>query len=120
MATEMRSADELVRRILIDPQTLEKVKADPATELLKLAKDVSQDMPSGAALESDVFIYRMVVAIIGVVAIIAVIGAILVVAIPHPPDLNSLSNALLTAMVSISSASIGALAGLLSPVSFRR
>jgi hypothetical protein len=118
MATEMRSADELVRRILIDPQTLERVRADPATELLKLAKDVGQDMPSSPALESDVWIWRMVIGVIGVVAIVAVIGAILVV-IPGVPN-NANATALLTAMVSITSAAIGAFAGLLSPVSFRR
>lgn len=117
MAREVRSADELVRRILSDPQTWEKIQADPTTELLKLAQGVGEDMPPRPPLESDVFIYRMVVAVIGIVAIVAVIGAISVVLFAKPGTTDQ--TALLTAMVSISSASVGALAGLLSPVAFR-
>lgn len=114
MPKEVRSADELVRRILADPQTWQKVKENPTTELLQLAKDVGEDMPASPPLESDVFIYRMVVAVIGIVAIVAVVGAILVVALK-----GDLATPLLTALVSISSAAIGALAGLLSPMGFR-
>lgn len=115
MAKEMRSADELVKRILSDPKTWESIQADPSTQLLKLAKEVGEDLPPTPPLESDVFIYRMVVIVIGVVAVLAVSGAILVVVL-------NVSDAtpLLTALVSISSAAVGALAGLLSPVSFRR
>ncbi|MCU0489757.1 MAG: hypothetical protein MUE67_12505 [Anaerolineales bacterium] len=115
MAKDYRSADELVKRILADPKTWERIQADHATELLRLAKEVGEDIPPTPPLESDVFIYRMVVAVIGAVAIVAVIGAILVVAL----DVSE-STPLLTALVSISSAAIGALAGLLSPMGFRR
>lgn len=115
MTSELRSADELVKRILSDQQTWEKIQANPTGELLKLAREVGQDVPSRPPLETDVFIYRMVVAVIGIVAIVAVVGAILVV-VRSVPD----STPLLTALVSISSAAIGALAGLLSPMSFRR
>lgn len=115
MAKEMRSADELVRRILSDPKGWEKIQADPSTELLKLAKEVGDDMPPSPPLESDVFIYRLVVIVIGAVAVLAVTGAILVVVF-NASD----ATPLLTALVSISSAAVGALAGLLSPVSFRR
>jgi hypothetical protein len=115
MAKEIRSADELVKRLLSEPELWAKVQTDPAKELLRLAKDVDVDMPAGSALETDIMIYRMVVVVIGLVAILAVTGAILIVVF-------NVSDAapLLTALVSISSAAIGALAGLLSPVSFRR
>jgi hypothetical protein len=116
MAPELRSADELVKRILSDPQEWEKVQSNPATELLKLAKEVGQDLPPRPPLESDVIIYRMVVGVIGLVAIVAVIGAILSVTVGEG---RADSTALLTALVSISSAAIGALAGLLSPMSIR-
>lgn len=117
MAPQTRSADELVKRLLSDPNTWQAVQDNPTTELLRLAKEVGQDPEFRPALESDVFIYRMVVAVIGVVAIVAVIGAIYAVI----NGTNAVdSTALLTALVSISSASIGALAGLLSPMSFRK
>jgi hypothetical protein len=118
MAKEVRSAEELVHRILSDPVTWQKVQESPATELLRLAREVGDDMPPSPPpppLETDIVIYRLVVGVIGVVAVLAVIGAILVVAL----DVKD-ATPLLTALVSISSAAIGALAGLLSPVSFRR
>ncbi len=115
MARDYRSADELVKRILSDPKTWERIQSDHATELLKLAKEVGDDIPPNPPLESDVFIYRMVVAVIGIVAVVAVIGAIVVVALGVGE-----STPLLTALVSISSAALGALAGLLSPMGFRR
>ena len=61
----------------------------------------------------------MVVGVIGLVAIVAVIGAFLIVVMDKPEGTTD-STALLTAMVSINSASIGALAGLLPPVAVRR
>ena len=112
---EVRSADELVKRILSEPDLWVKVQEDPAKELLRLAKEVDVDMPAGTALETDIMIYRMVVVVIGMVAILAVAGAIMVVVFNVVE-----ATPLLTALVSISSAAIGALAGLLSPVSFRR
>ena len=115
MPKEFRSADELVKRLLSDPEIWAKAQQDPAAELLKLAREVGEDMPATPALEADKMIYRMVVGIIGTVAVLAVIGAILVVALKVTD-----ATALLTALVSISSASIGALAGLLSPMSYRR
>jgi hypothetical protein len=80
-----------------------------------MAKEVGEDIPPAPPLESEVFIYRLVVIVIGIVAVRAVPGAILVVVF-NVTD----ATPLLTAWVSISSAAVGALAGLLSPVSFRR
>jgi hypothetical protein len=112
MAKEVRSADELVRRLVMQPDLLKSASENPS-ELWKLAEQVGKEMPT--TLETDITIYRMVVAIIGMVAVTAVIGAIVIVGWQ-----GDAANSLLTALVSISSASIGALAGLLSPVSFRR
>jgi hypothetical protein len=116
MAKDRRSADELVRRLLSDPEMWARAVENPAKELLQLAKEVDDQVPVATVLENDTMIYRMVVAIIGVVAVLAVIGAIVVVFVPEVEE----TTALLTALVSISSASIGALAGLLSPMGFRR
>ena len=110
-----RSADELVKRILSDPQTLEKVKGDPATELHKLAQDVDNQVP--LPLEADIWLFRMVIGVIGVVALVAVVGAMVVVMNGKASDANA--TALLIALVSIASAAIGACAGLLSPISAR-
>jgi len=116
MPKEVRSADILVRRLLSEPDTWAKAIDNPAKELLQLAKEVDDQVPVTTVLENDTVIYRMVVAIIGTVAVLAVIGAIVVVFVPEVKE----TTALLTALVSISSASIGALAGLLSPMGFRR
>ena len=120
MGKEIRSADVLVDKLLSNPEMWAKAKEDPAAVLRKLAKEIDADHPPTTALESDITIYRMVVAIIGVVAVIAVIGAIWVVGVSGGNTDYQNATALLTALVSISSAAIGALAGLLSPMGFRR
>ena len=112
MATQARSAEEMVRRMLVEPGLLERIKADPVKELQQLAAEVVKEVPSSPPLETDVWIYRIVVGTIGLVALIAVVGAIFISlrADLQVPDL----------LTAIGSAAIGALAGLLSPVSFRR
>lgn len=111
--TQIRSADELVRRALTDPATLERLKADPAAELQRLSAEVVRDVSPTPPLESDVVLYRLAVGTIGLVALIGVTGAVLVSATKGAfavPDI----------LTAISAGAIGSLAGLLSPIGYRR
>ena len=88
---------DLADRLATDPELQTQFKSDPVAALGKLV---------AAPLESDVWIYRMVVGALGLVALISIIGAIVLV------SLGKTSPDLLTAM---GSAAVGALAGLLAP-----
>jgi hypothetical protein len=111
--TQVRSAEELVRRAVTDPEVLARLQADPAAELQRLSAEVVKAVPPSPPLESDVLIYRMAVGTIGLVALIGVTGAVIVSATKGAfavPDI----------LTAISAGAIGSLAGLLSPISFRR
>jgi hypothetical protein len=113
MAAQARSVDELIKRILVEPGALDRIKADPARELQRLAVEAIRDTPPSAPLESDVWVYRIVVGTIGAVALLSVAGAVLLanrVGADKVPDV----------LTAIGSAAIGALAGLLTPIPFRR
>ncbi len=107
MGAQLRSAEELVKRASLEPGLLDKIKADPMKELQELAAKVVQEVPQSPPLESDVWIYRMVVIALGLAVISAVIGAIVLTAIKAQsiPEL----------LTAIGSAAVGALAGLLAP-----
>ena len=105
MEPEYRSAQELVKRVLADPTLLEKVKTDPAKELPEIADNVVRDLPP--PLQSDVWIYRVVVSSLGTAVLLSILGAIVLSALKITP-----APELLTA---IGSAAVGALAGLLAP-----
>ncbi len=116
MASQMRSAEALVRRALVEPGVLDRIQADPVRALQELAAEVVKDIPPSPPLENDVWIYRVVVGIIGFVALVAVVGAIYL-ALETGAAGEVKVPALLTA---IGSGAVGALAGLLAPVSYRR
>ena len=93
---KVESVGELAAKVAADPELAEQIKREPAAAIAGVA----------APLQSDRWIYRIVVTALGLVAVIAVLGLIIValeeVAIPD-------------AVLALGSAAVGALAGLLAP-----
>lgn len=102
--SETRSAEELVRRVSQNQQLADQVRADPAATLQRVAEQVVRELPP--PLQSDPWIYRIVVLVLGLSVLSALIGAIYLSAqkLPIPETLTALG-----------SAAVGALAGLLAP-----
>lgn len=107
MDAQTRSAEELVKRALIEPGLLEKIKADPVRALQTLASEVVRDLPSNPPLQTDVWIYRVVVGALGMAVLAALLGAI-VLALKSQGETPDI-------LTAIGSAAVGALAGLLAP-----
>lgn len=105
MASEQAVAQALVAKALA-PGTIDRVKADPAAELPKLAQEVVQQL---RPLETDVWIYRIVVGALGLAVLASIVGAIVITLatkqVTPVPDI----------LTAIGSAAVGALAGLLAP-----
>jgi hypothetical protein len=93
----IQSVSDLAVRVANDPELAERIKADPAATIANLA----------VPLQTDVWIYRIVVGALSSVILLAVIGAI-ALAFKDKGDTPQLLTAL-------GSAAIGALAGLLAP-----
>lgn len=90
------SVRALAARVSHSPELADKIKADPVAALTELA----------GPLETDVWIYRIVVTALGLVVLVALIGAIILTAVTKVvPDV----------LTALGSAAIGALAGLLAP-----
>jgi hypothetical protein len=98
---KVQSASELAERVAQDPKLQEEIKADPVTALANLA----------TPLQSDTWIYRMVVAALGLVVLIAIVGAIYLTAKSSTAYIYQVPDAL----IALGSAAVGALAGLLAP-----
>ncbi len=92
----VQSVSELAMRVAMDPKLAASIAEKPAETLLRLA----------APLESDVWIYRIVVGALGLAVVLAVLGGIV---------LASLGKGAPEILVAIGSAAVGALAGLLAP-----
>ena len=92
----VQSASELADRVAQDPELQEQIRANPVTAIANLA----------TPLQSDVWIYRMVVAALSLVVLIAITGSIY---------LANSTNGVPPAVLALGSAAIGALAGLLAP-----
>lgn len=93
---KVQSVSELALQIAADPDLEKAVKANPVQTLMSLA----------APLQSDVWIYRMVVGALGLTVLAAVIGGIALAVIDKAvPDV----------LVALGSGGLGALAGLLAP-----
>lgn len=107
----IRSAVALVEKILGSQDLIEKVKNDPKSELPKIADQIVKDYPRSPPLESDPWIYRIVVAALGSTIILVVLGAIGLAAFHVGPAEVKIPEVL----TAIGSASVGALAGLLAP-----
>ena len=91
-----QTVSELASQVAADTTLQDRIKADPVAALSDLA----------APLQSDVWIYRGVVAFLGTVIVIAIIGAIILAA-------NGLT--IPDVLTALGSAAVGALAGLLAP-----
>lgn len=92
-----QSVGELAARVAASPELAAKIKSDPATAIAGVA----------APLQTDVWIYRMVVGALGGTVLIVAIGAIALALVTKtdPPQL----------LTALGSAAVGALAGLLAP-----
>jgi len=89
---------ELAEEVSRDNELAERIQKDPAGELRRLSAE--------PAYKSDVWVYRGVVAALGVAVVLAAAGAILLAALGSDvPEL----------LIALGSAAVGALAGLLAP-----
>lgn len=96
MKNQVRDVAELARMVAGSPEMQAKIREDPAGAIAQLA----------GPLQTDVWIYRFVVCALGLVAIIAIVGTIV---------LANGANGVPDALISLGSAAVGALAGLLAP-----
>lgn len=103
MGYPIRSAEELLRRVVTNPMLAEEISKNPVKSLQALVTMVTKEIPP---LESDVWIYRIVVSALGAVVFTSVLGAIFITRNQGTvPDI----------LTALGSASVGALAGLLAP-----
>jgi len=105
-----RSAIALVNRVVNSQELTDKVKENPQVELTKIADQIIREMPP-PPLDSDPWIYRIVVLALGSTILIVVVGAV-TLATTHTGTGDVKIPEVLTA---IGSAAVGALAGLLAP-----
>lgn len=110
MISSPRSADELVKRALASQEMLEAIRQDPELALKRLALDVTRDLPTP---DGDPILYRLIVFIIGLTALISVLGAVVIAVVHTPTEVPDILTAL-------GSGAIGALAGFLTPLQYRR
>ena len=97
----VQSAKELADRVAQDPQLQEEIKADPVKAIAGLV----------TPLHTDVWIYRMVVSVLGLTVLVTVAGMIYLSA----QSSKDWSYIIPDALVALGSAAVGALAGLLAP-----
>lgn len=89
---------ELAEEVARDEQLADRIQRDPAGELRRLSNE--------PAYKSDVWVYRGVVAALGIAIVLAAAGAILLAVVgSEVPEL----------LIALGSAAVGALAGLLAP-----
>ncbi|MDY0057192.1 MAG: hypothetical protein RBS46_12930 [Methyloversatilis sp.] len=106
----VRSAIALVNRVINSHELTARVKENPEVELPRIAEQIVKEMPP-PPLDSDPWIYRIVVLALGGTVLIVVAGAVGLTAW-HTGNDDVKIPELLTA---IGSAAVGALAGLLAP-----
>jgi len=73
----IRSAQLLAQQVELDPALQEKIKADPAGAIMDLAREVTKENASRSPLQSDLWIYRIVIGALGSVVILAVVSALI-------------------------------------------
>ena len=95
----IRTAQDLAERVQEDPWLEAEIKKDPG----KVIAAVSQ-----SPLDTDVWIYRIVVFALGVAVLISLGGAIAITLIDNNTKVPDV-------LVALGSAAVGALAGLLAP-----
>ena len=97
----MRYIAELAEAVERDSELVRRIQEDPVKTLQGLARL--------NPLQSDVWIYRMVVGALALIGLVAVLGAILLTAMGKGGD------QIPAVVTALGSAAIGALAGLLAP-----
>jgi hypothetical protein len=93
----VQSVGELATLVATDPDLQEELRKNPAETIAKMAV---------APLQSDVWIYRIVVVALGSAVIIAALGAI---------GLAAFGKSIPELLIALGSGAVGALAGLLAP-----
>ncbi len=102
MAKQFRLAEDMAAAVASDPQLQEQVKQNPVAALQNLSAPV---------LQTDAWIYRIVVAALGLGMLVTVVAACALAAYDKKmPD----------GIIAIGSAAVGALAGLLAPSPVQR
>ena len=108
MKEPLRSADQVVNLVKMDPARLAALKSDPIPELEKLSAEAKEAVPPPPppAYLGDVWLYRIAVSVLGSLTLIAAIGSIILVAAGRTtPEV----------LVALGSAAIGGLVGLFVP-----
>ena len=106
-----RSAEELVRRAVVTPGVLQEIQRNPGPALQKLAQEDVKDVPQSRPLDTDVLLYRVIVACLGAVMLVSALGVI-ALAIAHVAVPETLT--------ALGSGAIGCLGGLLAPSPMKR
>jgi hypothetical protein len=99
-------AREVAQDLRDNPQLREQVANDPAALEPLVAKAVRQNTP----LETDRWIYRIVVTALGVAVLLVIAGAITLALV-----VDAIPEVVTQLLTAIGSASVGAIAGLLAP-----
>jgi hypothetical protein len=102
MARRVETVQDLAELVREDPALAREIQSRPAETIAELA----------APLERDVWIYRIVVGALSLVAVVAIVGAIVVAVSTDDTQVPD-------AVVALGSAAVGALAGLLAPQASR-
>lgn len=105
MSGDTRSADLLVQSVLSDDSKVAALKTDPGPVLRAAATEA---INQSRALDTDPWVYRLVVGLLGTTALTVVFGCIAYSLMKASGDLPS-------GLVALGSAAVGALAGLLAP-----
>jgi uncharacterized integral membrane protein len=98
MSRRVETVQDLAELVREDPELAREIQSHPAEAIAELA----------APLEHDVWIYRIVVGALSLVAVFAIVGAIVVA-------VSTTDTQVPDAVVALGSAAVGALAGLLAP-----
>lgn len=97
---QVQTANDIVAKIDADPEFKAAVMENPANAIAKVAKP----MP----LETDNWIYRIVVIALGLIVLITISGQIYIMSVTEGKYLTE-------GIIALASAAVGALAGLLAP-----
>ena len=100
---EFRNVNEFAKEMRRSPELQQKFKDDP----VKAAEEMKEKSP----LESDVWVYRIVVLSLGLTILSIILGVIILIGTSQIKDDSGVP----TILTAIGSAAIGALAGLLAP-----
>jgi hypothetical protein len=101
--SRLETVQELAERVSQDPGLAAQIRADPAAALKAEA---------GTPLQTDVWIYRIVVVALASVVLLTVIGAILMLLLASS---GATLKVIPEGVIALAATSVGALGGLLAP-----